>query len=81
MATFLMKAPADLTQISHRRAGIFPRMEFESILLSTDRPGDDVMPSQMMLWGPVFRTIDADAEAVRARVASLLTFLESIQEP
>ena len=38
------------------------------------------MSTQMMVWGPIFKSMDADPPRARMRVEELLTFLESIQE-
>jgi hypothetical protein len=80
-ARFLIKRPADLTTIRVRNDGAFPRGDLETLLLAPTRSAAPMMPEQMMLWGPIFLSMDSDAEAARMRVTDLLTFLESIQEP
>ena len=70
----------DLTQLK-RRYKQFPLEKAEQILV---RAQDLTAPAhgsgQMPAWEPVFRSIDSSAPLVRARVANLLAYLESLQE-
>jgi len=81
VAPFLLIEPADLTHIRARNNGVFPKEALESILLAASRgSAPAVMSTQMMVWGPIFKSMDADPPRAQMRVEELLTFLESIQE-
>ena len=70
--------PADLTQISKKHGGIFPRAEVTKFI-DGERPVPAHGPRHMPIWGEVFRGERADSEA-RMRILSLTSFVESIQE-
>jgi mono/diheme cytochrome c family protein len=74
----LKTSPADLTQISKKNGGTFPRpmvMEF----IDGERPIPAHGPRRMPIWGKIFRAQRTDTEA-RMRIFALTVFLESIQE-
>ena len=78
---FLLRDPADLTHIRARNMGVFPKDTLGSILLAPSRnAAPEGVPTQMMIWGPIFQSMDNDRRRALARVEELLTFLESIQE-
>jgi len=76
-AEALRKAPADLTQLSRRNGGTFPRTMVVNMI-----QGADVVASHgsrdMPIWGVSFRVLGDDAFA-KLRVANLTTFIESLQ--
>ncbi len=76
-AEALKKAPADLTQLSRRNGGIFPR----TMVLNTIQ-GADVLVAHgsrdMPIWGVSFRVLGDDS-MVKLRVANLTAFIESLQ--
>jgi len=76
-AEALRKAPADLTQLSRRNGGKFPR----TMVVNTIQ-GTDVMASHgsrdMPMWGVSFRVLGDDS-TVKLRVANLTAFIESLQ--
>jgi mono/diheme cytochrome c family protein len=77
-AIALTTPPADLTQISKKRGGTFPKalvMQF----IDGERPVPAHGPRHMPIWGEVFRREKTDSEA-RMRIIALTAFLESIQE-
>ena len=77
----LYKPPANLTQIRFRHGGLFPHDALASLLLAPTRDSvSPALPEQMMLWGPVFLSMDGEPSRARTRVENLLTFLESLQE-
>ena len=81
IASSLLEAPTDLTQIRRRHNGVFPQGDFESMLLAlTDTSAPSSMPTHMILWGPIFLSVNSDAASAWARVVDLLAFIESIQE-
>ena len=74
-----LKAPLpDLTTISQRHNGVFPRKEVEETITGVSRPaahGTEDMP----IWGPVFRKLASDANFATLRVNNLLDHLEQMQ--
>lgn len=80
VASLLLTRPSDLTQISRRNDGAFPLAALEGELLETRLPTSAHGSVQMPIWGRTFLAIDASATLVRARVANLLAYLESMQQ-
>jgi mono/diheme cytochrome c family protein len=90
-APSLKTPPADLTQISKRYGGAFPKARVFDTILGVDRPlahGSQEMP----IWGDIFideavggsleiGDAQRDADEVGRRVNALVAYLESIQEP
>ena len=75
-AKALPKAPADLTQLASAHNGKFPAASVRSTIVGEDLPmahGTRDMP----MWGPVFKSADGDAVALRVR--NLVDYIESIQ--
>jgi mono/diheme cytochrome c family protein len=77
-AAALKVPPANLTQISKKRGGTFPRSEVMHFI-DGERPVPAHGPRHMPVWGEVFREERADSEA-RMRILALTTYIESIQE-
>jgi mono/diheme cytochrome c family protein len=81
VAIFLRRRPADLTQIAIRNKGTFPADKVHAMI-----DGRHVVKvhgdSQMPVWGDAFAksATDSDERAVKAKIDSLVAFLESIQE-
>ena len=89
-AASLKVPPADLTQISRRNGGVFPKSRVFETILGIDRPlahGSQEMP----VWGDIFldETIGGSVElddASRAardvghRIDDLVAYIESIQQ-
>jgi hypothetical protein len=78
--------PADLTQITRRHGGRFPRQMIYDVIDGGKRlPGHHDFNSPMPLWGLSFQlagkkyTGESEA-AVRRRINALLDYLESIQQ-
>ena len=70
-----------MTQIRRRRNGAFPQADLEALLLARTRASlPAAMPTHMILFGPIFLSMDSDPAFARAHVAELLAFIESIQE-
>lgn len=78
MAAVLKTPPVDLTTISLRRGGKFPRAEIIHFI-DGERPVPAHGPRHMPVWGEVFREGKSDSEA-RMRLHSLAAFLESLQQ-
>lgn len=77
-AVVLKNPPADLTKISKKHGGTFPRAEVMQFI-DGERPVPAHGPRHMPVWGEVFRRERSDSEA-RMRVLALAAFIESIQE-
>jgi mono/diheme cytochrome c family protein len=78
VASSLKMAPSDLTQISARNNGLFPRARVEEALTGRQ----DVAAhgsSDMPVWGPIFSGLDNSEARVRVRIANLVAYVESIQ--
>lgn len=77
----LLTRPSDLTQVNRRNSGRFPVDRIEHMLTVGVRTETEAHGSaQMPIWGPVFTSIDSNPAQVRARIANLIAYLESIQE-
>jgi mono/diheme cytochrome c family protein len=76
-AEALRKAPADLTQLSRRNGGTFPRTMVGNMI-----QGTDILAShgsrEMPIWGVSFRVLGDDS-MVKLRVANLTAYIESLQ--
>ena len=77
-AVALKNPPADLTKISTKHGGTFPRAEVMQFI-DGERPVPAHGPRHMPVWGEVFRRERSDSEA-RMRVLALTAFIESMQE-
>jgi mono/diheme cytochrome c family protein len=77
-ASALKNPPADLTTISLKHGGQFPRAEMIRFI-DGERPVPAHGPRHMPVWGEVFREEKSDSEA-RMRLHALVAFLESLQQ-
>ena len=80
IAAVLNVPPADLTSAERRNNGQFPLARLEAMLNATGLQSAAHGSTQMPVWGATFRQIDNSETLVRARIANLLAYLESIQE-
>jgi mono/diheme cytochrome c family protein len=78
-ASSLRTAPADLTVLTRRNGGTFPRERVTATIGGSS--GSAIHGSlDMPVWGPTFRAIDPNGqEAIRLR--NLVAFVASIQRP
>jgi mono/diheme cytochrome c family protein len=79
-AAALKMPPADLTKISERYGGKFPRKTVEEKILADNEPvtlahGTREMP----IWGPIFRR-GSDRDVVSLATSNLIAYLESLQQ-
>jgi mono/diheme cytochrome c family protein len=68
----------DLTQITNRNLGVFPRERVRNTIDSEARPaahGTRAMP----VWGPFFSRIESDTDFGKVRVDNMVLYLESLQ--
>ena len=79
VAAMLKTSPPDLTTLSKRHGGKFPRDYVTSVILggiSISSHGSAEMP----VWGPIFQFLDKNnKQAVLRRVKNLRDYLESLQ--
>ncbi|MBZ5521655.1 MAG: cytochrome c [Acidobacteriia bacterium] len=79
VAPALKAVVPDLTTISHRNGGIFPRPRIRKIIA-----GDDDIIShgsrEMPIWGPIFHQVEQDRDWGLVRLDNLAKYLESIQK-
>ena len=76
-----LKSPlADLTTISKRHQGKFPREEMEKMILG-EKPGSRAGhgSGEMPVWGPVFHRVENDQDLGLVRVRRVVEHLMSIQ--
>lgn len=79
-AAALKKAPADLTQLSKKNGGTFPAERVRGYIAGTEPKYIDAHGSrEMPVWGDVFKQIADDPGAVRYRVFTLSSYLETLQ--
>lgn len=77
-AAALKKPPANLTLLTRNNKGTFPQRRVEDVLrFGVDYPSHG--NSEMPVWGPTFRALSADKEAVTLRIANLAEYLRSLQ--
>jgi mono/diheme cytochrome c family protein len=80
VAGLLNIAPADLTQISARRDGVFPEEEIYQII--DGRKDVRAHGSDMPLWGDAFQRTEetADEAVIRRKIDGLVAYLQALQE-
>lgn len=82
VAAMLTTPPSDLTTLNRRSNGVFPLAMLEATLQAESRPRTSAHGSESMpIWGTTFRAIDGSRALARARIASLLAYIESVQKP
>ncbi|MEP7174288.1 MAG: cytochrome C [Aestuariivirga sp.] len=88
MALNLTVPPADLTRLSERNGGVFPRERLQAIIDGREalkNHGDREMP----VWGVWFKMeaeedlggAEGDEGTVQRRITALIDFLETLQAP
>jgi mono/diheme cytochrome c family protein len=78
MTPQLRHVPPDLTQLSKRNGGMFPRVHVRRVVEGRDVPshGERDMP----VWGDAFTRTDPESrESSDARINAVLDYLDSIQ--
>jgi mono/diheme cytochrome c family protein len=81
VASSLTTPVPDLTTLSARNGGSYPRSRIRGAILNIDRPigahGNDGMP----VWGAIFTALDGSGWRSAARVEGLVAFVETLQRP
>jgi mono/diheme cytochrome c family protein len=80
-AAALRSNPPDLTTLTRRNAGTFPRVELRSYVEGVGRSMPAHGTGDMPVWGPIFKGLDPSPERVRIRVQNLVAYVESLQVP
>jgi hypothetical protein len=80
MARSLKVRPSDLTRISIRNRGVFPKNRVEKIISGEEQPATGHGSSEMPVWGPIFSQVTRDVDLGRVRIDNLARYLRDIQE-
>ena len=80
LARALRDTPADLRMLARRNHDVFPRDRVRAELLGEGRTVAGHGPTQMPVWGPMFRVFEPDTR-VRVRIENLVGYLETLQAP
>jgi mono/diheme cytochrome c family protein len=80
VAAELRTSPADLTSLTQRNDGAFPRDHVRDVVAGLDRGLSAHGTREMPVWGPIFHAFESDARA-RQRIDNLVTYVESFQRP
>jgi len=75
-APALKKQPADLTQLSRKNEGKFPRFRVANVIQG-EGSGGAHGSREMPMWGSVFRSLGSGT--VKLRVDNLTNYIESLQ--
>jgi mono/diheme cytochrome c family protein len=80
VAAVLKVPPPDLTRITQRHGGKFPRELVEKTILGENAATIAHGSREMPVWGPIFGQIEWDQDLRAVRVRNLSDYLASIQE-
>lgn len=81
VADDLRVQPADLTQLAKRADGAFLAARIQRIIDGRDRSLRGHGSLEMPIWGDAFKRRDGlTEEAVRARIETIVAYLQSIQQ-
>jgi mono/diheme cytochrome c family protein len=75
----LKTPPPDLTLLTKRSGGTFPRADVISFVTGVSDKLPTHGPSDMPVWGPIFRALDPSDARVKIRIDNIVNFVESIQ--
>jgi hypothetical protein len=80
VAAALTVAPPDLTRLSAKNHGVFPRARVRDYI--TNGAGDITAhgTSAMPVWGPTFRALDSSDRSVAVRISNLVEYLSTVQK-
>jgi mono/diheme cytochrome c family protein len=81
VASALKTRPADLTTLSRRNGGTFPRQQLVAYVDGSNRPLAAHGPTDMPVWGAAFRGLESNEARVRVRIDNLAAYIESLQLP
>lgn len=78
VARELKGTPADLTMLADHNRGVYPRDRVRAVLTGAGRTVAAHGPTEMPIWGPLFRAFESDART-RVRIENLVNYLETVQ--
>jgi mono/diheme cytochrome c family protein len=78
-AVALKMPPADLTLLKQNNGGKFPPTKVYLVIEGNDPIGAHGS-REMPLWGPIFRSLDADSAIKKLRIANVTKYIESLQQ-
>jgi mono/diheme cytochrome c family protein len=81
VASALKSAPADLTRISMRNGGMFPRARIMAFVTKGATQVVAHGTPDMPVWGPIFTGLDPSEARTKVRIENLVAYVESLQEP
>jgi len=71
----------DLSTITVRNKGTFPRDRVRAAVVNTERPITAHGTGDMPVWGPIFHALDPNDARVAVRLDNVVTFIETLQNP
>lgn len=80
VASTLTTPPADLTKLAFRNNGAFPRVLVREFVTHGNPAIAAHGSSEMPIWGPTFRSLEASDTLVAMRISNIVAYLESIQQ-
>jgi len=80
VAEALKAAPADLTMLSRRNGGAFPKDRVRAFVTTGERAIPAHGSTAMPVWGPTFTALDPSDKVVTVRIFNVVAYLESIQK-
>jgi mono/diheme cytochrome c family protein len=75
----LRTRPADLTTLSERNGGVFPRERVTAYVNGSGRQIAAHGGSDMPVWGPAFKALDASDTRAQVRMSGIVSHIESLQ--
>jgi mono/diheme cytochrome c family protein len=76
----LKHAPPDLTLISRRNRGRFPRDHIKAIIAGQEQSFAAHGSREMPVWGPIFHNVEWDQDLGEVRLENVTSFVESLQQ-
>jgi mono/diheme cytochrome c family protein len=75
-----MRTPStNLTLLAMNNGGIFPREQVRELLVHGVGKGTSHGPTDMPVWGTIFRAFEPNDTMVEIRIENLIRYLESVQ--
>lgn len=79
VAGALRHPPSDLTLISRRNGGRFPRDRVKALIAGQEQSISAHGSREMPVWGPVFHEVERDQDWGEVRLENVTTFVQSLQ--
>jgi mono/diheme cytochrome c family protein len=79
VAAALRVRPADLTTLSERNGGDFPRERVMAYITGSGRRIEAHGESDMPIWGPAFKALDGSDARAQVRITGIVAHIESLQ--